>query len=134
MYGLTFHLLNVIIGAYAKLMVIFLCRQALYISKFLFIIVTCLSRSILRINKHSSIHTLQLGFVNISISPIGFRCFTTLNFMYLCRSIRDVVALTCCSKWAANYYGFCLFLEGVGDQRNYCPFFSWMSAEYTLYK
>ena len=39
-------------------------QQAPYISKFLFISVTHLSRRFLRIIKHSSIHRLQLGFVN----------------------------------------------------------------------
>ena len=41
-----------------------------YIYKFLFITVTRLSRIFLRIVKRSSIHKLQLGFVNISIEPI----------------------------------------------------------------
>ena len=79
-----------------------LCRQAPYISEFLFMIVMRLPRSFLRILRRSSIHILQLGFVNVFIAPIGFRCFTTLNVMYLRKSVRDVVVLKFCSKWAAN--------------------------------
>ena len=41
--------------------------------------------------KYFSIHKLQLGFVNVSIAPIRFICFTNFNFVYLRRSVRDVV-------------------------------------------
>ena len=88
-----------------------LCRQALYISEFLFIIMTCLSHSFLRIVKRSSIHWLKLNLLNIFIAPIGLSCFTTLNVMYLRKSVRDVVVLKCCSKWAANGSDFCPFLS-----------------------
>ena len=88
-----------------------LCWQAPYISEFLFIIVTRLSRSFLRIVRRSSIHRLQLGFLNVFIAPIGFICFTTLNVMYLRKSLRDLVLLKCCSKWAANECNFCPFLR-----------------------
>ena len=88
-----------------------LCRQAPYISEFLFMIVTRLSRIFLRIARRSSIHRLQLGFVNVFIAPIWFICFTTLNVMYLRKSVRDVVVLKCCSKLAANESDFCRFLS-----------------------
>ena len=57
---------------------------------------------ILRINKRSSIHRLQFGFISVFIAPIGFSCFTTLNVIYLRRYVGDVVELKYCSKWAAN--------------------------------
>ena len=88
-----------------------LCWQAPYISQFLFMIVTRLSRSFLRIIKCSSIHRLQLGFVNFFIAPIRFSCLTTLNVMYLRNSVRDVVVLMCCLKWAANESDFFPFLS-----------------------
>ena len=50
----------------------------------------------------SSIHKLQLGFVNILTVPIGFSCFTTLNDMRLRGSVRDMVELKFFSKWALN--------------------------------
>ena len=56
--------------------------------------------------KRSSIHRLQLGFVNVFIASIGFCSFTTLNVMYLRRSVRDVVVLKCCLKWTANESDF----------------------------
>ena len=70
-----------------------------------------LSRSFLRIVRRSSIHRLQLGFVNVFIAPIGFSCFTNLNVMYLRKSVRGVLVLKCCSKWAANKSDFCPFLS-----------------------
>ena len=62
-------------------------------SEFLFIIVTRLSRSFLRIVKSSCIHRLQFAFVNIFVATIGFSCFITLNVIYLRRSVHDVVVL-----------------------------------------
>ena len=88
-----------------------LWQQAPYISEFLFLIVTRLSRSFLRIVKPSSIHMLQFDLVNIFIVSIGFICFTTLNVTHLRRSVRDVVAIECSPKWAANESDFCLFLS-----------------------
>ena len=88
-----------------------LCWQAPYISELLFIIVTRLSRSFLRIVKRSSIYRLQFGLVNVFIVKIVFSWFATLNFIYLRRSVRDVVDLKCCSKCAANESDFCLFLS-----------------------
>ena len=87
------------------------CWQASYISKFLFIIVTRLSRSFLRIVKRYSIHRLQFGFINTFIVPIRFICFTTLNVIFLRRSVRSIVELKYCSKWAANESDFCLLLS-----------------------
>ena len=46
---------------------------------------------ILNIVKRFSIHRLQFGFVNVFILPIGFSCFTTLNAIYLCIYVCDVV-------------------------------------------
>ena len=63
--------------------------------EFLFITMTCFSRSLLRTVKCSSIHRLQLGFINFFIAPIGFNYFTALNFIYLHISIRDLVVLEC---------------------------------------
>ena len=74
-------------------------------------IVTRLSRSFLKIIRRSSIHRLQLGFVNVFIAPIEFNCFTTLNVMYLRKSVCGVVVLKCCSKWAANESNICPFLS-----------------------
>ena len=59
----------------------------------------------------TTIHKVQVGFVNVSIAPIGFRCFTNLNDIHLHRSVHDVVELKCCSKWAANESDFCPFLR-----------------------
>ena len=100
-----------------------LFREAPYISEFLFITMTRLSHLYFRVVKRSSIHKLQLGFVNVYIAPIGFSCFTTLNIMYFCRSVCDVVELSCCSTWAANESGFCLFLEVLVNKIEDCPFF-----------
>ena len=93
-----------------KLMEVVFCWQAQYINNFLFMTVNNLFRSFLRIIIRSSVHRLQLGFVNVFDAPIVFRCFTTFNVIYLCISVREVVALKCCSKWAANESDFCLFL------------------------
>ena len=59
-------------------------------------------RVFFRVVKRSCIHKLQLGFVNVFIAPIGFSCFSTLNVIHLRSSVRDVVLLKCCTKWAAN--------------------------------
>ena len=88
-----------------------LCRQAPYISEFLFMIVTRLSRIFLSIVRRSSIHRLQLGFVNAFIVPIGFGCFTTLNVMYLRKSVRDVVVLKCCLKCHMFTWCFVRFFD-----------------------
>ena len=85
---------------------------------------TRLSRSFVWIVKLPSVHRLQLGFVNDFIAPIGFSCFTNLNVMHLRGSVRDVIALKSCSKWAENESDSYPFLEGVGDRRNGSPFFS----------
>ena len=113
---------------------IVLCQQAPEISKILLLIVTCLSRSFLRIVKFSSIHRLLLCVVNVYIASIRFSCFTTLNVIYLCRSLHDVVLLKCCSKWALNKSGFFRSWVDEVDQRNWRPFFFWNSAECYLYK
>ena len=84
-----------------------LCRQAPFIFDFLFIIVTRFSHIFLRIVNRSSIHWLQFGFVDVFIVPIGCSCFTTLNVIYLHKSVRGVVELKCCSEWAANESDFC---------------------------
>ena len=73
-----------------------LCRKASYISEILFIIVTHLSCVFFSIVIHFSIHKLLLGFINVSVSPIGFRCFTTLNVIYLRIPAYDLVALMRC--------------------------------------
>ena len=70
-----------------------------------------LSRRFLRTDKHSSMHRLQLGFVNVFIAPIGLICFTTLNVMHLRRSVQGVVDLNYCSKRSANESYFCPFLR-----------------------
>ena len=77
----------------------------------MFIIATSLSRSFLRIVKHSSIHRLQFDFVNIFIGPISFSSFNTLDVIYLRRYVRDVVVLKCCTKWAENESDFYPFLS-----------------------
>ena len=77
----------------------------------MFIIVTRLSHTFLRIVTHYSIHRLQFGLVNVFIAPIGFSCFTTLNIIYLRRYVRGVVTLKCCSKWSENESDFCPFLS-----------------------
>ena len=64
-----------------------------------------------RIVKRSCIHKLQLGFVNVFIAPIVFSCFSTLNVIHLRCSVRNVVLLKCCTKWAANESDFCPFLR-----------------------
>ena len=87
-----------------------LCRQAPWISGFLSITLTCLPRSFLRIVKRSCIRRLQSGFVNVCIVPIGFICFTTLNGIYVRRSVRDI-ELKCCLEWAENESYFCPFLS-----------------------
>ena len=46
-----------------------LCQQTSYISEFMFISVTYLSRRFLIIVNHYSIHRLQLGVVNYLIDP-----------------------------------------------------------------
>ena len=74
-------------------MKIVLCRQVPYIYEFLFIIVTHLSCSFLRIVNNSSIHRLKFGFLNIFIAPIAFSSFTTLNVIYLRISVCEVVFL-----------------------------------------
>ena len=113
---------------------VFLYRKALYISQLLFVIVTRLSHSIFRIVKRSYIHKLQLGFVNIFIAPIRFSCFTTLNVMYLSRSVHAVVVLNCCYTWASKESCFFVhFWEGVVHMRNDHPLFSWMSDRCYLY-
>ena len=58
---------------------------------FSFRVNTHLSCSFLSIVKRSFIHKLQLGFINVFISPIGLSYFTDLNAMHLSRSVRDVV-------------------------------------------
>ena len=67
---------------------------------------------IFRTVEGSYIHRLQVGFIIVFIVPVGFSYFTTLNVMYLRRSVHDIVALKCCSKWAANESEFFLFLIG----------------------
>ena len=89
----------------------------------MFITVTYLLRSLQRIVKRSCIYILQLVFVNIFIAPIWFICFTTMNVIYLRRSVRDVEVLKCCSKWAANEYEFFHSWVEVGDWRNDHTFF-----------
>ena len=96
-----------------------LCHQAPYISKLFFISIMCLSW----ILKCSSVHRLQLGFVNVFIDTIRLSCFITLNVMNLHKSVRDVVYLKCCLKWAANKSDLFHLREDVGDRRNYCQFF-----------
>ena len=106
----TFHLLigsSMIRKNWRK--VVFL-RQAQYISKLLFRILTFLSHRCFRIIKLPSLKILQLVFVNYFISPIGTIWFTTLNFMHLRKYVRSVVDLKCCLKWAANESDFCPFL------------------------
>ena len=56
-------------------------------------------------------YRLQLGFIDFSIAPIKFRCFTNLNEIYLRRSVSDVEVLKCCTKWAANESDFCPLLS-----------------------
>ena len=68
-------------------------------------------------------HRLQLSFVNFFIAPIGFRCFPTLNVIYLRIYVRDVVVLKCCSKWAANESYFSHSWVDVVDRKNDRPFF-----------
>ena len=51
---------------------------------------------ILRVIKYSSIHRLQLVFMDALISPIGLICMSTLNITHINRSERDVVDLKCC--------------------------------------
>ena len=75
-------------------------------------IVTRLSCIFLRIVKRSSKHRFQLGFGNVLIAPIGFICFTYLNVIYLRRSVRDVVVLKVCPKWAENESNLCPLLSG----------------------
>ena len=94
-----------------------LYRQAPYISKFLFMSVTRLSRRFLSIVSHSSIHILQVGLVNYFIAAIGLSFVTTLNVIHLCKSVRGLVYLKCCSKWAANESYFCPFFEKTLDIR-----------------
>ena len=72
---------------------------------------THLSRSFLRIVKHSSIHRLQFDLVNVFIVTIGFICFTTLNVINLRRYLHGVVELKCCSKWSENESDFCPLLS-----------------------
>ena len=55
------------------------CHKAPYNSNFLFI----LSRSFSRFVKCSSIHRLQLDFVDYIIAPVGLICLTTLNTILL---------------------------------------------------
>ena len=74
----------------------FLCWQAQYIFNFLFVSVTFLSRSFLRIVKRSSIHGVKSGFEYDLIDPIVLECFTTFNFMTLCKYVHAVVDLKCC--------------------------------------
>ena len=78
------------------------CYWDPYISELLFITVTRLSHSFFGIVKRSSIHRFQLVFVIFFIAPIGLICFTTLNAIHFVRSVRDVVYLNCCSRWAEN--------------------------------
>ena len=72
---------------------------------------THLSHSFFRIVEPSCIHRLQLGFINVFIASIRFICFITLNIIHLCRSVRDVVLLKWCTKWATNESDFCPFLS-----------------------
>ena len=58
-----------------------LCQRDPYIYEVLFITMTGLSNSFLRIVKHSSMHKLQLGFVNVFIVTIGCICNTTLDMI-----------------------------------------------------
>ena len=81
---------------------VFLCLQALYISKLLFTTVACLSRQYLRIVKRSFIHKLKF-----LIAPIRFSCFINLNVLYLCRFFLGIVALKCCLKRTENESDFC---------------------------
>ena len=57
------------------------------------------------------IKMLEFGFIDAFIAPIRFSYFTTLNVIYLRRSVREVVALKCYSKWSANESDFCPFLS-----------------------
>ena len=98
-----------------------LCQEAPEIFDPFFIKVTRLWRRFSRINKHSSINKLQLGFVNDFIAPIILRSFTTLKVIHLRKSMSDVVDLKCCSKWSANESDFCPFLRRVW------PSDKWMS-------
>ena len=88
----------------------------------MFISVTRLSRSVLRIIKISSVYRLQSYFVNNFIVPIGLIWFTTSNVIHLLKYMRGIVYLKCCSKWAVDVSDFCLifvwFWEGAGHQIN----------------
>ena len=58
------------------------------------------------ITKRSSIHKLQLIFVNAFVAPIALGCLTYLNIIHICMSVCDVIDLKCCSWWAANESNF----------------------------
>ena len=83
---------------------------------YLFIIIKC-----------SFINKLKLGFVNVFIAEIRFIWFVTLNVMYFLRSLRDVVEQKCCSKWAEDESDFVRFWEDIGDRKNDCPLFYFIS-------
>ena len=51
------------------------------------------SHIFLRIVNRTSIHILQLVFINVFVVPIGFGCVNTLNTIYLRRLVCDVVLL-----------------------------------------
>ena len=84
-------------------------------------------------NGKKKLDSFAAHFVNVFIAPIGFSYFTTLNVIYLHRSVRDVVVLKCCTKWAANESNFFSVLEQtlqIGEMTIHYFFESLLSVTY----
>ena len=107
--------LNRIIIAQKNGRKVVLCRQAPYISIFLFITLTHLLHIFLKIFKRYFIHKLQLYFVNVFIQPIELSCFTSLNYMHSCMSVSDTVDLKYCLEQAANDSDFLSTFDKLQD-------------------